>query len=58
MQCKATDKEIATNKSGLANIPTVNKEDSSDNALIALNISIITKTVSERVEAFYFPHVK
>lgn len=33
-------------------------EASSDKALMAFNISIITKTVNDKVEAFYFPQVK
>lgn len=58
MQWSITDPKIAKIRNGLANIPTVNKDPSSDKALRALNISIITKTVNERVEAFLFPYVK
>jgi len=49
---------MAINNKGLAKIPIYKIEASSDKALIALNISIITKTVKDKVEAFYFPHVK
>lgn len=52
------DIDIATKRRGLAKIPTVKMEDSSDKALRALNISIITKTVKDKVEAFYLPQVK
>lgn len=58
MACKEEDKAIAINNKGLAKIPTVATEDSSDKALIALNISIITNTVKDKVEAFYLPQVK
>jgi len=43
---------------GLASGPTVNKELSSDKAFNALNISITTRTVNDKVDAFYFPKVK
>jgi hypothetical protein len=49
---------MAIKSKGLAKNPTVKREDSSDKAFTALNISIITKTVRESVEAFYFPQVK
>jgi len=50
--------QTATIKEGFRNGPTVRSELSSDKALKALNISITTNTVKERVEAFYFPNVK
>jgi hypothetical protein len=40
------------------NIPVYNKDFSSLRALIALNISIITKVVKDKVEAFDLPQVK
>ena len=49
---------IATIKYGLTKIPVVNKDCSSEIALKALNISIITNTVKLRVLAFCFPQVK
>lgn len=58
MQCKITEPAMATSKNGLAKIPISKREASSDKALTALNISIITKTVKDKVEAFYFPQVK
>lgn len=55
MQCKNTEHPIAYIKKGFANKPTFNIEESSDKAFIAFNISIITKTVSDNVDAFIFP---
>jgi len=46
---------IATNKNGLAKIPIVKSEESSLRAFKALNISIMTRTVRDKVEAFCLP---
>ena len=58
MQCKATEKQMAISSQIFPNIPILRSEVSSLNAFKALNISIITSTVNERVEAFCFPIVK
>lgn len=50
--------KIATNNQGLAKIPIVRIDESSLRAFKALNISITTRTVRERVEAFCLPTVK
>lgn len=49
---------MAISKRGFENIPTLKMEESSLNAFIALNISIITKTVRDKVDAVFFPTVK
>jgi len=58
MQCKDIEIKTAPIKDGLVKGLTYNKEPSSDKALKALNISINTRTVKDKVEAFYFPTVK
>ena len=50
--------KIAINNQGLAKIPIVNNDESSLKAFKALNISITTSTVSDKVEAFCLPTVK
>lgn len=52
------DIPIANMRVGFASGPTVNKELSSDKAFNELNISMTTRTVSDSVDAFYFPKVK
>lgn len=49
---------MASNRRGLQNSPMERIEESSERALRALSISIITKTERDRVEAFYLPHMK
>lgn len=58
MQCKDVETIIATHRIGLLNSKVESIDCSSLKAFNALNISIITKTVNERVEAFCFPHEK
>jgi len=58
MQWRETDPAIAIKRKGLQKIPILNKEVSSLKAFKAFNISIITKTVKERVEAVDLPQVK
>ena len=58
MQCKDIEIKTAPIKYALVKGLTCNKEPSSDKALKALNISINTNTVKDKVEAFYFPTVK
>jgi len=55
IEWKAKDPAIAAIKIGLANIPIVNILESSLKALIALNISIVTRTDNDIVEAFALP---
>jgi hypothetical protein len=54
-QWKRTDPIQATIKIGLAKIPIVKILESSLRALIALNISIVTRTDKDIVEALAFP---
>lgn len=58
MQCKEREPIIATTKYGLAKGPIVSKDPSSERALRALNISITTKVVNDKVLGFYFPQLK
>lgn len=55
MQWKSIDPIIATIKIGLAKIPIVKILESSLRALTALNISIVTRTDKDIVEALAFP---
>jgi len=57
-QWRVMERKIATNNHGLANKPIVKIEESSLKAFKALNISMTTRTVKERVEAFCLPTVK
>lgn len=57
-QWKAREPAMASNRRGLQNSPMERIEESSERALRALSISIITKTERDRVEAFYLPHMK
>lgn len=50
-KCNITEPKTANNKIGFAKIPTFNNELSSDIAFNALNISIITNTVKDKVLA-------
>ena len=56
--CNATDENIAPINQGFANNPDFKRDWFSDIAFIAFNISIITNTVKERVDAFAFPDIK
>jgi len=57
-QWRVMERKMATNNHGLANKPMVKIEESSLKAFKALNISMTTRTVKERVEAFCLPTVK
>lgn len=57
-QCNPTELPIANNYHGLAKIPDVMIDIFSDIAFIELSISIITKTVKDKVEALAFPAIK
>ena len=57
-ECNNMEQVTAINNQGLPSMPIWNKEESSLKALIELNISIVTKTERERVDAFCFPRVK
>ena len=57
-ECSNMEQDTAINNQGFPRMPIWNREESSLKALIELNISIVTKTESERVDAFCFPRVK
>ena len=57
-KCKPNDTNIAMSKYGLIQGGEVNKLASSLSAFNALNISIVTKTDKDNVEAFAFPSLK
>ena len=52
MKCNAKDMNIATNKYGLIHGGITKRLLSSDNAFKQFNISIVTKTVNDSVDAF------
>jgi len=58
MQCNRMDPIMAKMRRGLANNPMVRRDESSDRALRALNISMMTSTERLSVDAFYLPHEK
>lgn len=55
MECNAKEDKQAKINKGLEKIPTLNILESSERALTAFNISINTRTESDKVEALAFP---
>lgn len=53
--CNPSDKQQAIISQGLENNPTLKMLESSLKALTALSISIKTKTLKDKVDAFFFP---
>lgn len=58
MKCRAMEQKMAISNHGFPNIPICRSEESSERALTALNISMVTSTESESVDALFFPLVK
>lgn len=54
-KCRPNEMNIASSSHGFAQGGMCNSDPSSDRALRAFNISMVTKTDSDRVEAFFFP---
>ena len=57
-KCDPKDTSMAKSKYGLRHGGICTSEPSSDNALSALNISMATRTVKDKVEAFILPPSK